>query len=385
MSSARAAVFVAPGEPFSLREFPLAEPLPGEVLVRITQANVCGSDVHIWRGEMEKMGRLPPTVLGHEMTGTIAVLGKGVRTDFLGQPVREGDRIAWLYYRSCGRCRVCVRGMPYACLMSLASVYRPCEAPPHFVGGFAEYYVIQPGQAFFRAPEELSDSELAGANCALSQVWFGFQRAGLRAGESVVIQGAGGLGLYAAAVARVAGAEPIIVIDALPARLEFAREMGADVTLSLTDYPHPRERTARVLELTGGWGADLVVEVAGSPAPYPEGIRMLARGGRYLALGSVVPGQTFAADPSLLIGPNRSLVGVSLYPPSALAEAIGFLARHRERFPFARLAGATFPLEDIDRAFQAADAARAQGAVPTRIGVRPHAQHDRDSGGEAKP
>lgn len=370
-SMAQAAVFVGPRQPFLLRRFPVPEPGAQEVLVRITQANVCGSDVHIWRGEMEKMGRLPPTVLGHEMTGLIAALGREVRTDSLGQPVREGDRVVWMYYRNCGRCRVCLRGKPYACLMSLASVYRPCELAPHFVGGFAEFYLIQQGQAFFRAPEELSDVELAAANCALAQVLFGLEQIGLGLGESVVIQGAGGLGLYATAAARALGASPVVVIDAIESRLEFARSMGADATISLAEVPDPRQRTQQVLQLTGGWGADVVVEVAGTARPYPEGIRMLARGGRYLALGSVVPGDTFAADPSLWIGPNRSLVGVSLYPPHSLHQAVQFLARYRTTFPFERLASHTFPLEQIDQAFACADVALAAGRVPARIGVRP--------------
>lgn len=383
MTTARAAVFVAPREPLALREYPVPEPGPGEVLVAITQANVCGSDLHIWRGEMERMGRLPATVLGHEMTGRIAALGAGVRTDFLGETVREGDRIAWMYYRSCGRCRPCSRGLGHACLWSLASVYRPCELPPHFVGGFADYYLIQAGQAFFRAPEELSDSELAGANCALAQVLYGFERAGLRLGESVAIQGAGGLGAYAVAVAVASGASPVIVIDSVPERLEFARAMGADVILSLTDLPDARARTQEVQKLTGGWGADVVVEVAGTASPYPEGIRMLARGGRYLALGSIVPGQTFAADPSLFIGPNRSLIGVSLYPPATLRAALDFLRRYRHRFPFGQVTSTTFSLEQINEAFRLADQARQQRGAPSRIGVRPHAERTENSGGQS--
>lgn len=384
-ATGRAAVFVGPRQPFSLREFAVPEPGPHEVLVRIAQANVCGSDVHIWRGEMEKMGRLPATVLGHEMTGTVAALGAEVRTDSLGQTVREGDRIVWMYYRSCGHCRVCLRGKPYACLLSLASVYRPCEPPPHFVGGFADFYLIQQGQAFFCAPQVLSDTELAGANCALAQVLFGFERVGLGLGESVVIQGAGGLGLYATAVARTLGANPIVVIDAIPSRLEFARSLGADATISRDEAPDPRQRTQLVLQLTGGCGADVVVEVAGNARPYPEGIRMLARGGRYLALGSVVPGDTFAADPSLLIGPNRSLVGVSLYPAHSLYQAVDFLARFRDRFPLDRLAAHTLPLDRIDDAFAAADVALSAREAPTRIGVRPEAAPPPRTAGEVHP
>jgi D-arabinose 1-dehydrogenase-like Zn-dependent alcohol dehydrogenase len=365
------AVFLGPGRPFELRSYPLPNPAHGEVLVRIRQANICGSDVHLWRGEMERMGRLPPTVLGHEATGVVEKLGPDADVDSAGAPVREGDRIVWAYYVPCGHCPVCLRGQPNACMVSLATVHRPCEQPPHFVGGFGEYYLIRGAQARFRAPAELSDEELAGANCALSQVLFGVQRVGLRLGESVVIQGAGGLGLYAIVVARELGASPIIAIDASAARLSVARQLGADLTISLTELPDPRARTAEVLRFTGGWGADVVVEVAGVPDPYPEGVRMLARGGRYLALGSIVAGRTFAADPSLFIGPNRSLVGVSLYPPATLQQALAFLVRCHERYPLRRIAERTFALSNIDAAFASAARSAAGEDGWTRIGIRP--------------
>lgn len=373
----RVAVFVGAGKPFELREYPLPDPGPGEILVRIRQANICGSDVHLWRGEMERMGRFPPTVLGHEATGVVVKLGRGAEVDSYGAPLREGDRLVWAYYVPCGQCPVCLRGDVHACATSLVTVHRPCELAPHFVGGFGDYYVIRPQQARFRAPNELSDEELAGANCALAQVLFGFKRVELRWGESVVIQGAGGLGLYAVAVAKELGANPIIVVDASSHRLRFAQLLGADATILLDEHPDPRERTAEVQRLTGGWGANVVVEVAGVPDPYPEGIRMLGRGGRYLALGSIVPGKTFAADPSLLIGPNRTIFGVSLYPPGSLLEAVLFLQRRRNHYPFHQIAAQAFPLEEIDNAFATAAAASAGKGVYTRVGIRPEGAEPR--------
>jgi D-arabinose 1-dehydrogenase-like Zn-dependent alcohol dehydrogenase len=110
---------------------------------------------------------------------------------------------------------------------------------------------------------------------------------------------------------------------------------------------------------------------------------MLARGGRYLALGSIVPGQTFAADPSLFIGPNRSLIGVSLYPPATLRAALDFLRRYRHRFPFGQVTSTTFSLEQINEAFRLADQARQQRGAPSRIGVRPHAERTENSGGQS--
>jgi len=373
MPTARAAVFVAPRQPLELREYPVPEPQPDEILVQITQTNVCGSDLHLWRGDMTPAAAgLPPIILGHEMTGRAVKLGRNARSDSLGAPLAEGDRLVWMYYTPCRRCRPCLRGLPHACLSSLVSVMRPCEEPPHFVGGFADYYVLNVRQGLFKLPAALADDEAAGANCALSQVIFGLERVGLSFGDTVVIQGAGGLGLYATAVAHEMGAETVVVIDTIAARLELARALGADATIDVTEITDARARTQRVLELTGGWGADVVVEVVGIPDVVPEGIRMLARGGRYLLMGSVAPKQTYREDPSILIGPNRSIIGVSLYPPRTLKQAIDFLARSRTRLPLSRIASQVFPLDAINDAFAAADAFAQGKQQVARVGVRPH-------------
>jgi L-iditol 2-dehydrogenase len=207
MPTARAAVFVGPRKPLELREYPVPAPRPDEALIAITQANICGSDLHIWRGDLAQMTNMPPVILGHEMTGRVAKLGKDFRTDSLGGGLQEGDRVAYMYYAPCDRCRPRLRGHPNACLTGLLTVMRPCEEPPHFFGGFADDYVLNRRQKVFKVPAALGDDEVAGANCALSQVIFGLERAGVTLGDLVVIQGAGGLGLYATAVAREMGAE----------------------------------------------------------------------------------------------------------------------------------------------------------------------------------
>jgi threonine dehydrogenase-like Zn-dependent dehydrogenase len=372
-ASGRAAVFVGPRRPFELREYPLPEPAPDAVVVRVTQANVCGSDLHLWRGDLAQMApALPPSILGHEATGRIARLGRDVRTDSLGTPLAEGDRVVWVYYQPCERCRPCLRGHENACLRALLSVVRPCAEPPHFLGTFADYYYLAGRQHVFRVPDGLDDALVAGANCALSQVIFGLEQARLAFGDLVVVQGAGGLGLYATAVARAMGAEKVIVIDAVAARLELARALGADATIDVSDVTEPRARTARVLELTGGWGADVVVEVVGRPEVVPEGIRMLARGGRYLEMGSIAPNATYKEDPSILVGPNRAILGVSLYPPFTLKKALDFLVRERGRLPLGRVVSRSYPLAQADEAFAAADtfAGHAAHGV-TRVAIRP--------------
>src|SRR5206468_5033990 len=158
----------------------------------------------------------------------------------------------------------------------------------------------------------------------------------LRAGHSVVIQGAGGLGINAVAVVRDMGADQVIVIDRLPARLELARAFGADHTLSAVDLKTADRRVEAVKELTGGFGADVVADFVGYPDVIPEGLRMLRSGGAYLEVGSIAPGNVFSYDATALVRGNARLVATSNYSPWALAQALAFLRRNRARFPFER-------------------------------------------------
>ena len=353
----RVACLVEIHKPFELREYPVPDPEPGAILLKVARANVCGSDLHLWRGDidMAAYGMPLPTVLGHEVTGWVARLGKGVDTDAAGRPLREGDRVVFKYFYPCGRCRDCLRGNSAACLASQGSIMQDPDFEPHFTGGFADYLYLMPGHTVLKAPEHVSNEVLAGLNCGLAEVLFGLQRAQLQLGDAVVVQGCGGLGLYATALAREMGAGHVIAVDAQDDRLALARQFGADAAVSIQEYPTPDSRVTRVQELTGGWGADVVVEVVGAPIVVDEGIRMLSPGGRYVEIGNISPGKTFAFDPSLLTVFSRAVLGVVLYTTDALMRGLDFLSRAHQRYPFEAMNSVTYPLERIDDAFAAAE------------------------------
>ena len=368
----RAAVFLGPGRPFELRELPLPELEPGAILVRVTLANICGSDLHFWRGDAPLA--LPPDgwIFGHEMTGRVAALGPGVRSDSLGEPLREGDRVAYCYFYPCGRCHVCVRGQRAACPSKVGRATGPGEFP-HWVGAFAEYYYLRPGGYVFRVPDDLPDALVSPVNCALSQVIHGLAQVGLGLGDSVVIQGAGGLGVHATAVAREMGAATVIVIDQVPERLALARAFGADHTLSLAEVPERKARVRLVREWTGGRGADVACDFVGFPAVVPEGLEMVRHGGRYLEIGCISRGRMVDLDPSSLVWGTKTIVGVIMYDPWVIPRALDLLRRTRARYPFDRLVSETYPLERIDEAFREAEwASRAPGASRvTRAALAP--------------
>jgi threonine dehydrogenase-like Zn-dependent dehydrogenase len=348
----RAALFFGPGKPMQIVELPVPEPEPGAIVVRVTRANICGSDLHIWRGDglLSAMARDDGRIIGHEMTGVVAALGEGVTTDWAGAPLEVGDRVAYQYFAPCQRCRSCLRGMPAACASSFKVLQGKPTRFPYFRGAYADYFYLTPNMAVFKVPDVVTDAMVAGANCALAQVIHGLERVGLGFGETVVLQGAGGLGLYATAVAKERGASKVIVIDGIDDRLELARAMGADEVIDLKVHDTPDARVARVKELTDGWGADVVCELVGFAGVVPEGLRMLGLGGRYLEIGTFYPGTTTEVDPGLLVARNLRVEAVASYDARSLREAVGFLARHAGRLPLDEVL-TDYPLEAINDAF----------------------------------
>jgi L-iditol 2-dehydrogenase len=369
-TTGKAAVFFGPGKPFEIRELRLPEIEPDAVLIKVSLANVCGSDLHFWRGDAPL--RLPDDgwIFGHEMTGRVAKLGRNVKTDSLGRPLREGDRVAYTYFYPCGRCYVCLNKQPSACPAKIERPRGPSEFP-HFNGAFAEYYYLRPGGAIFGVPDALPDELVSPVNCALSQVIFGLHEAKLEFGGSVVIQGAGGLGVQAAAVAKDMGAATVIVVDQIPGRLELAKAFGADHTLNFKEVPDGKERLKLVRQWTGGVGADVACDLVGFPAVIPEGIAMLRSGGTYLEIGTISRGATVQLEPSLLVWGSKKIVGVVQYDPWIIPRALDFLVRTKSRWPWDRILSHKYPLEKINDAFAASEWHNKETTSITRAALTP--------------
>ncbi len=358
----RAALFFEPGKPFRVDEFPIPEPAPGGITLRVKRANICGSELHIWRGDGRFGSVATPAgrILGHEATGVVHRLGEGVDRDWNGAPLAEGDRIAYQYFRPCGRCRNCMRGLSEACRDSFSVQRGKLDTWPYTRGAFADYLYLHPGQAIFKVPDHVTDTMVVSANCALAQVIMGLERVSVGPGDRVVVQGCGGLGVYACAVARQRGAELVIAIDGVDDRLELARAMGADHLIDFREHDE-RARIDAVKALTGGLGADVVVEVVGFAGVINEGLRMLAWGGRYLEMGTFYTGTSFACDPGRLVAQNQRIEAVASYDARSLQLAIEFLARNADGLPLDEVV-VDYPLEQIETAFADQDAGRVRRA-----------------------
>ena len=360
MQHAKASVLEKFNAPLQLREWPLPEKVePGAALVRTEMAGICGTDVHLWKGE------LPislPIILGHETVGRIDQLGAGLQTDWTGQPLKVGDRVTWNSSISCGRCYYCAeKRQPTRCPHRRAyGIGHRCDQSPHFLGGYAEFHYLQPGTTIFKLPDDLPTESMVGAGCALITAIHGVERTGLQWQDAVVVQGAGPVGIAALAVAKSAGASQVIVIGGPKHRLEMAKRFGAGHLIDLDEAKTPEARITRVRELTGGYGADAVLECVGAPPAVVEGMEMCRDGGKYLVLGHYCDAGAVAFNPHVITRKQLQVFGSWSSEPRHLKMAIEFLRQHRREFPFDSTVSHRFPLDQANEAL--ATTARWQSA-----------------------
>ena len=346
----RIAVLKEYGKPLELEEYPVPDPAEGALLLKMTQSSICGSDMHMWRSD-SLSAPIPPggRAMGHEGIGRIDRLGAGKRTDSLGLPLSEGDRIIHSVVVPCNHCLCCLRGDTNLCLHKVTTP--PAGSPPYFVGTFADYYYVQPEVPIFKVPDELPDGILSPVNCAMATVMQGLLSAGAGQGQCVVLQGAGGLGLTAAAMAKDMGVDQVIVLDLLDNRLELARRFGADHTINVNAHPDPADRLELIRDYTTGRGVDIVMELVGSADLLPEGVAMLRPGGTYVDIGLWFAGRTVQFDPSTIVMSGKRVVGSAIYKPGVLPIVLSFLMRNQHRWPFDELVSHTFSLDDVNLAF----------------------------------
>lgn len=336
-------------EDLAIKEFDLPRVEPGALLLEVLRANVCGSDTHIWQGHHPFMKR--GIVMGHEFVGRIVKMGEGVTTDYAGLPVEIGDRVVAPYFFTCLRCPPCSRGEFPLCRNAFKFMAFSPETPPHFHGSFATHYYVHPNQFFYKVPGGLSDEVVAGANCGLSQVLYGLDKSGLAMGETVVIQGAGGLGLYAVAVAKEKGAR-VIAVEGVEERLKIAEDFGADHLLDLKEFAQVNDRVEQVTRLTDSDGADVVLEVCGVPSAFTEALQLVRPGGRVVGIGNIFTGPesevTFA--PGFITRKSITVQGVSRYQPVYLYKALKFLEKYHLKYPFEKFCDREYTLSEATNA-----------------------------------
>lgn len=347
MTEARAAVITAYATPPEIWRVPLPEPEPGGIIIKVDAATLCGTDAHRWSGKLKETGNpdLPflntmrlPYVPGHETCGTIVEL-RGEAFDIEGRALKPGDRII-SSYAHCGHCYYC-RVARQTTLCHQSTPYGIWH-PERLMGGCAEYHVFPARSSFIRVPEEVPASVAASATCALRTIMHSFEQLGAIAShDSVLVLGAGPLGLYALAVAIDRGADKTLLIGAPQPRLDVARAWGADAVLDLADMPEAADRIAWVRENTEGRGADVVINCATGPS-LVEAMRMTRPGGRLVQVAVGGAGDIAIAPPLLFRG--VTLLSTVMAEARHFYQAIKFVATRRDRFDFGRLISNSYPL-----------------------------------------
>ncbi len=355
LSDVRAAVLEAFNEPLAIRSYPHpGEPAASEALIAVDIAGICGTDVHLWLGQLA----IPlPNIMGHESAGRIERLGAGLDRDWLGEPLKIGDRVTWASSIACGECFYCrVKRQPTRCLTRKAYGISYCASDaPHLRGGYAEKILLRAGSSIFRIPDEVPSEALIGAGCALTTAIHASERAALEWGDSVVVQGTGPVGLAAIVVARAAGAAKIVAIGGPPHRLELALSFGANVVIDIAAVPDIAERRRAVFDALGPHGADQVVECVGHPEAVNEGILLCRDGGQFVVLGQYADAGNISFNPHTITRKQLRVIGSWGFEPRHVARAIRLLANDADlRAQFARGITHRFPLAQADEALQTA-------------------------------
>jgi threonine dehydrogenase-like Zn-dependent dehydrogenase len=360
LSEAYAHVLTRFGEALHDRRYPLPDPGPGEVLLRLEVSGVCGSDVHQWQGLDP---RVPlPLIPGHEGVGRVVATG-GEARDVQGAKLAEGDRIAFNRGVSCMACRTCVvLRQPALCPHRwVYGITRSCQDPPHLVGCYSSHVLLARNVQTLCLDDDLSPVVAVTAGCSGATAAHCFEEVRPGFGSRVVIQGPGPIGAYCAAFAKASGAETIIVVGGTASRLRLCEELGATHTINRRETT-VAERLEEILELTGGEGADAVYEAAGDQAAIAEGLKWLRTGGAYVSCGVAEPRGGLEIDFFHDIARrNVRLQGIWVSDMRHLLEAVRLVEGQPETFE--RLVDGRFRFEEANEALEAVAAREVSKAV----------------------
>jgi threonine dehydrogenase-like Zn-dependent dehydrogenase len=368
-----AAVLVEPGR-YELQEYPLPEPAPGCVLVKMELSGICGTDKHTYQGFTTQYAGVGegkqirfPIIQGHENVGTVAAIGgDGQYTDFEGIPLKVGDRVVVGANVACGHCYYCRHDFPYYFCQNMADYGNNLCAgdAPHLFGGWSQYMYIIPGSFLVRVPDELP-SEIA-VLTEIMAVTVGLDRAKQMSvfpseaflfDDTVVVLGVGPLGMCFLMKARMLGAGNIIAVDLSDYRLQFATRLGADHIINASNTTLA-ERLDFVRALTHGRGADLVIGTAGVPQAVPEALDMMRLGGLLVEAGNFSDLGEVAISPHRHIcAKSARILGVGGEEPAAYGPSMRQMARYMHVYPLREFVSHRFPLRDVEAAVHKAVAA----------------------------
>ncbi len=352
---AKVAMLTSPKH-IEVKEFPLPETLEdNDILVKVEGCGVCGTDVHEWKGD--PFG-LIPVVLGHEGTGEVIGLGKNVKFDTAGNPIKVGDKIVTSVI-SCGECQICRNHPANTNLCDKQGVFGLIghnDANP-LNGWFATHLLIRAkGATYFVVNElDLKERMLLELACVCVHALKRASTTGLmNFNTKVLIQGLGPVGLVMISVLRAAGINHIIAVDGTPMRLEMAKKLGAKTVINFREHTTLDERVAIVKGVTNGIGADFAFQCTGAPPAAADIYSYIRRGGGLCEMGFFVNNGEYSVNPHFAMCQKEiNLVGSWDYSADDYPTTVAFLKQAREmNIPIKDLITHSFPLDELNEAME---------------------------------
>lgn len=362
-----AAVLVQPHQPLEVRDFERPTLEPGAVLLKTLGSEVCGTDTHLYKGQLA--GVPYPIIPGHVSVGVVEEIGTGpgvedVR-DVDGAPLRLGQIVTFLdVYGNCGRCWFCTVGHATTRCPSRKVYGVTLSSDEGLLGGWSEYIYLRPGVHIVPLPDRLDWRAFLSAGCGMPTALHAVTLAEVDFGDTVVVQGAGPVGLCAAVLAQLRGAGQVIVVGGPELRLSAARRFGVDVTIDIGSTS-PEERLDTIRALTGGRGADVTIEATGVPAAVPEGMRLTRDAGRYVVVGQYTNVGEAIFNPHLDLNQKHlEIRGCWGSDVGHVYRSVQVMSKYATQFPWAELISAEY---DLSHAQQALDDVAHQRVVKALI------------------
>lgn len=340
----RVATYDGPGADPVLRQVPWPEVPAKAALIQIGACGVCGTDLHILKGHWPKP--LPwPFTLGHELAGVIVEKGAELTADFMGKPLEVGSKIMLPPLMPCGTCDYCVHYPENAnkCLTPVYyGRYLGFDKAPHLWGGWAEYVYVDlgmlPGTKIYKLPDDmplLLGSLSEPLTSCIRAVNRAVNAGGFNWGDTAVVQGTGPIGILAIAALQEMGAGRVIAVGAPETpRLALARAFGAEATVDIEEHTTSESRIARVRDIVGGFGADLVLDCSGHPSAGPEGIEFLRDGGTFVEMGQFTDAGSIDTNWHRICTKDLNVLGSWAFTANDLPLGVDMLDRARHKYPW---------------------------------------------------
>ncbi len=352
--TAKVAMLTSPKH-IEVKEFPVPELNDDDILVKVEGCGVCGTDVHEWKGD--PFGIIPVT-LGHEGTGEIIALGKNIKCDTAGNPIKVGDKVVTSVI-SCGECQICRNHPANTNLCDKQGVFgliSHSDAQP-LTGWFSTHLLIRgKGATYFVVNDlDLKERMLLELACVCVHALKRANATGLiNFNSKVLVQGLGPVGLVMISVLRAAGVNHIIAIDGTPRRLEMAKKLGAKTVISFKEIKTLEERVALVKSVSAGIGADFAFQCTGAPAAAKDIYEYIRRGGGMCEMGFFVNNGEYSVNPHFaMCNKEITLVGSWDYSADDYPTTMAFLRQAREmNIPIKELITHTFPLDKLNEAME---------------------------------